>query len=508
MSSIQKPTQPDKQRYGVYQILDAFIPENMLRRLLSFRKLQQESIKTAEDFQKGILDPSVQKTDQEVTQAKKQEPILVPAVTHEIESTESSKSGSTSEMKPNCHDIPCGRRDINAVIPDPCATLSDTESEAKSSLKDEAIVCEESDHCGSSTSEEDKEESGIEQDLEPKTKKPLTEVKRELRSQIKTSGKPLVPLVFSTLRPKNGLKATEKRSSCGVPCHNMDPRSTESGCVLSSQKSSIFIPSINSRQQYPRKPLTITSTKRPRRSKNPEMFGDILIKNDLRTGSLYQSPKRQDIVKRSSDSKPRLASAAAYATRKKKNKTIASKDTSLGRSAEKKNSVSSDSGLSDGEGSSGEDQKRMPVKKIFSNQQALRKKIDDLNGMLKTMEQQKAELQTVLRIAEDWSEDLRSVDRTNLGVPYIRSVKEIFAKQRKAIGNKKSDFNRRLTKLQEAEVPFNEELRNLFQQLKREITCVARDHRKYSAKSVEHIRHLQGRVIGTCTAIIAVYYEG
>ena len=206
-------------------------------------------------------------------------------------------------------------------------------SEAKSCLKDEAIVCEESDHCGSSTSEEDKEESGIEQDLEPKTKKPLTEVKRELRSQIKTSGKPLVPLVFSTLRPKNGLKATEKRSSCGVPCHNMDPRSTESGCVPSSRKSSIFIPSINSRQQYPRKPLTITSTKRLRRSKNSEMFGDILIKNDLRTRSLYQSPKRQDIVKRSSDSKPRLASAAAYATRKKKNKTIASKDTSLGRSA-------------------------------------------------------------------------------------------------------------------------------------------------------------------------------
>ena len=62
-----------------------------------------------------------------MTQAKKQEPILVPAVTHEIESTESSKTGSTSEMKPNWHDIPCGRRDINAVIPDPCATLSDTE---------------------------------------------------------------------------------------------------------------------------------------------------------------------------------------------------------------------------------------------------------------------------------------------------------------------------------------------------------------------------------------------
>ena len=87
--------------------------------------------------------------------------------------------------------------------------------------------------------------------------------------------------------------------------------------------------------------------------------------------------------------------------------------------------LSSDSGLSDGEGSSGEEQKRMPVKKIFSNQQALRKRIDDLNGMLKTMGQQKSELQAVLQIIEDWSEDLRTVDRTNLGVPYIRAVKQL-----------------------------------------------------------------------------------
>lgn len=70
----------------------------------------------------------------------------------------------------------------------------------------------------------------------------------------------------------------------------------------------------------------------------------------------------------------------------------------------------------------------MPVKKIFSNQQALRKKIDDLNGILKTMEQQKTELQTVLRIVEDWSKELQRVDRTNLGVPYIRCVKEILGK--------------------------------------------------------------------------------
>lgn len=99
---------------------------------------------------------------------------------------------------------------------------------------------------------------------------------------------------------------------------------------------------------------------------------------------------------------------------------------SYNTSAETKNSSSSDSGLCDGESS--EEQKRMPVKKIFSNQQALRQKIDDLNGILKTMKQQKTELQTVLRIVEDWSKDLQRVERTNLGVPYIRCVKEILGK--------------------------------------------------------------------------------
>jgi len=148
----------------------------------------------------------------------------------------------------------------------------------------------------------------------------------------------------------------------------------------------------------------------------------------------------------------------------------------------------------------------MPVKKILSNQQALQKKIDDLNGILKTMEQQKTELQTVLRIVEGWSKDLQRVERTNLGVPYIRCVKEILAQQRKALSSRKSDFNRRLTKLKEAKVPFNEEFCDLIQQLKNEITCLVRDHRKYSARSVENIRHIQGRVIGTCIAIMEVYY--
>lgn len=81
------------------------------------------------------------------------------------------------------------------------------------------------------------------------------------------------------------------------------------------------------------------------------------------------------------------------------------------------------------------------------------------------------------------------------------------AKQRGALSNRKSDFNKRVSNLKEAEVPFSEEFGNLIQQLRKEVTYVVRDQRKYSARSVENIRQLQGRLIGTCSAILAVFYE-
>lgn len=81
------------------------------------------------------------------------------------------------------------------------------------------------------------------------------------------------------------------------------------------------------------------------------------------------------------------------------------------------------------------------------------------------------------------------------------------AKQRVALSSRKSDFNRRIANLKQAEVPFTEDLSQLIQLLRKDVTSVVRDQRKYSARSVENIRQLQGRVIGTCSAILAVYYE-
>lgn len=81
------------------------------------------------------------------------------------------------------------------------------------------------------------------------------------------------------------------------------------------------------------------------------------------------------------------------------------------------------------------------------------------------------------------------------------------AKQRNALSNRKSDFNKKISNLKEAELPFSGELGDLIQQLCKEVTYVVRDQRKYSARSVENIRQLQGRLIGTCSAILSVFYE-
>ena len=91
-----------------------------------------------------------------------------------------------------------------------------------------------------------------------------------------------------------------------------------------------------------------------------------------------------------------------------------------GRNRKRANSETSDSNSS-----SGDESKHMPVRKIFSNQSALRKRIDDLEDLLRGMHEQREQVEAALRVMEDWARELRNVDRTKLGVPYIRDVKQV-----------------------------------------------------------------------------------
>lgn len=69
----------------------------------------------------------------------------------------------------------------------------------------------------------------------------------------------------------------------------------------------------------------------------------------------------------------------------------------------------------------------MSVRKIYSSKSALRKRIENLEGKLLSMATQKTGLQELIVTMETWSLELSHVERTKLGVPYIRSVKEVLS---------------------------------------------------------------------------------
>jgi len=208
------------------------------------------------------------------------------------------------------------------------------------STKDEVSVSDESDRCESSTSGEEKNESGIEQDFDPKPDEKLvnsniehstTELKKELESPVQipeSTPMPLVPINLKSRLKRNDRIKTLNRSSKGIPGtidHN------RSGCESSPEKSASFIPSNSNkkqsssyRPQYTRRPLVITTARQPRRKKVPEMFGDIISKDHLRTRAQFQSPVRKGILKNPNSS--RLAfTGVKYATTQKRNKRISSK---------------------------------------------------------------------------------------------------------------------------------------------------------------------------------------
>ena len=203
-------------------------------------------------------------------------------------------------------------------------------------------MTDESDHRESSTCGDDKDESGIEQDFEPKTDaeqlvnsntdNSVTEPKQELESPHKTpesSPAPLIPINLKSHLKRNDRIKTLNRSSKRVP---NSVEQTVSSCESSPEKSPSFMPSNSNktqisqyRAQYSRRTLAITpSARQPRRTKVPEMFGDIIIKDRFRARSQFQSPARKGILKPPNGSKL-PATGAKYAMTVKKSKLVPSK---------------------------------------------------------------------------------------------------------------------------------------------------------------------------------------
>lgn len=206
-------------------------------------------------------------------------------------------------------------------------------------VNDDVSVSDESERCESSTSADDKEESGIEQDFDPstveegsnsKTDESTTELRKEPSKTEKAPEMPPVPLIPINLKShlkRNDRIKTFTRISKRIPgTVEQSERSPDS----SPEKCASFVPSNSIKKQFSpyraqySRGFIGTPSRQPRRKKVPEMFGDIIIKDRIGGRSQIQSPARKGILKYPNSSRS-AAMGVKYATTPKKSKVTSSK---------------------------------------------------------------------------------------------------------------------------------------------------------------------------------------
>lgn len=217
-------------------------------------------------------------------------------------------------------------------------------SETKDSecIKDELSVLDESERCDSSTSTEDKEESGIEQDFEPaianqtlrtNTEQSTTELKPNSVSLDKIANSYRMTLnpinLKSHLTRNDRIKTSLTRNSQRVP---VEMKQKKNSCNSYPEKCPSIVPSkgfqrqfFPQRVQHSRALSVKPAPRQARRNKVPELFGDIIIKDQRSATSKYQSPIRKGILKYPGNSKSSAAGVRCAAAMPKKNKAMSQK---------------------------------------------------------------------------------------------------------------------------------------------------------------------------------------
>ena len=207
------------------------------------------------------------------------------------------------------------------------------------SVKDEVSVSDDSERCESSTSADDKDESGIEQDFDPTTVEEGSNSKTEestieLREETSKSENapvmtpvPLIPINLKSHLKRNDRIKTFNRISKRVPgTVEQSGRSYDS----SPEKCASFVSSKSSKKQFSpyraqySRVFSATPSRQPRQlNKVPEMFGDIIIKDRIRGRSQIQSPARKGILKYPNSSRSAVM-GVKYAAIPKKGKSVSS----------------------------------------------------------------------------------------------------------------------------------------------------------------------------------------
>lgn len=333
----------------------------MLRRLFSFRRTKQEDDENVKS-QKENVDPNSQLQESSPPFMEANQPmssilkstsdIRVIGESSEDEGIDAHVADSVGKLEDRAEERNLVKKNeiCELCLVLESSTLSDTErcnGETKDceSIKDEVSLLDESERCDSSTSAEDKDESGIEQDFEPaianqtlstNTKQSTTELKPDpanLNETADSSRMTLNPINLKSHLIRNDRIKTLNRNSQRVP-DKMKQR--KSSCNSSPEKFPSFVsPKAVQRQLLPQRVqysrgFSIKSTPRQvRQSKVPELFGDIVIKDQRSATSKHPSPLRKGILKYPSNSKSSAAGVRYAPAIPKKNKALSQKGMSL-----------------------------------------------------------------------------------------------------------------------------------------------------------------------------------
>ena len=161
-------------------------------------------------------------------------------------------------------------------------------------------------------------------------------MKKEVGSQIQSSEVPPVQLVPINHVLNAHDKQNHGKQTTGTPISELVTNharnlSTEKGYKCSFQNMPTLVASsANSTKPYPRGSTVVAYARRPRRNKNQEIFGELILKDGCRTGSLYQFPVRKEFGKRLNISKHSVPSTVERPS-KKKNKGLSFKGTAPSR---------------------------------------------------------------------------------------------------------------------------------------------------------------------------------
>ncbi len=145
------------------------------------------------------------------------------------------------------------------------------------------------------------------------------------------------------------------------------------------------------------------------------------------------------------------------------------------------------------------------IRKLEEEKAKLQAKLKSVEGSLLTNSRNKENLLGLSEKLKRWADKIKSANRNNQGVPYVREIKVVCNEILTEIN--KEDFQKRYTSLLESDIPCITLVSDGMKALENVCCKVLQNEANYNAIWVEEMRQLIGRLSGCTNAILSLHFE-